>query len=305
MYTESTYEPTIIRTPHNRDNPYFMMTRAAAQDESLSWSARGLMAYLLSKPNHWRVLISDLQQKCGRDKVYSILNELIDAGYMTRETKQKGKRAGTTVEYQVHETPQLKQHDHFPAFQDTDFQDTENPLLDSIEKTGDKKEKREKSARPKSAQSNGRNHIEMFEAANNGNAQKWLDTWHDALTVPPAPLNGNSRVNALEQVEALQAMGYTLETWREYIQWRESKKKTTTWRFSVDDAHTWMAERLAVQQNQPKPAPKAFQPQYIKSENVTMILVNGQYQYVPGDQRESCKDDQRAAYAVTGENEHE
>lgn len=296
MDAESTYEPTIIRTPHNRDNPYFMMTRAAAQDESLSWAARGVLAYLLSKPGHWRVQVSDLEQQCGRDKVYAILKELVDTRYMERILTRRTDGRFGAYEYRVYETP-------LPEKPDTVSPDTVNPLLDSIENTEDKKEKREKSAPPKSGHSNGEAKGKKpippsyagFENGNDAAKQAWLDTWHQSCKAPPVMPTGTARLNALDQVDSLQKMGYTVELWGQYIAWREAKGKSTVWRWSVEEAH--MYPELSKQNEPAKPAPKAFQPQYIQSENVTMIMVNGQYQYVSGDQR--------AAYAVTGENDHE
>jgi hypothetical protein len=71
----------IIRASRN-EYTYVIISRATAQDRSLSWAARGVLAYLLSKPDDWQVDAGDLQQGCGRDKVYSLLAELIAAGYL-------------------------------------------------------------------------------------------------------------------------------------------------------------------------------------------------------------------------------
>jgi hypothetical protein len=75
---------TIIRANHGTEDPYFRHSRALAQDRSISWAARGVMGYLLSRFDQWKLQPKDLQQKCGRNKVYTILNELIDAGYIVR-----------------------------------------------------------------------------------------------------------------------------------------------------------------------------------------------------------------------------
>jgi len=62
-----------------------------AEDDRLSWSARGLLLYLLSKPDSWQVSVQQLQnvtarssKKTGRDGIYIIISELIEAGYVTR-----------------------------------------------------------------------------------------------------------------------------------------------------------------------------------------------------------------------------
>ena len=75
----------IIRSPRNAEHPYFSSARAAAQDENISYEAGGLLWYLLSKPDDWEVRIPDLQKNgAGRDKVYSMLKELKENGYITR-----------------------------------------------------------------------------------------------------------------------------------------------------------------------------------------------------------------------------
>lgn len=104
--------PNIIRTPHNSERPYFSMARSSAQDRRLSWEARGVLAYLLSKPDDWKVMIVDLQQGCGRDKAKAIIAELLAFGYITiANAKPDGKQAQDKKghfapnEYRVHEVP--------------------------------------------------------------------------------------------------------------------------------------------------------------------------------------------------------
>lgn len=76
---------TIIRTPKERH--YFSVSRATAQDATLSFEARGVLLYLLSKPDDWTVQIADLMREggIGRDKAKAILKELRAAGYIETE----------------------------------------------------------------------------------------------------------------------------------------------------------------------------------------------------------------------------
>jgi DNA replication protein DnaC len=60
-------------------------------DEQLTWEARGMLAFLLSKPPHWRVSVKHLinqteqaRKHLKRDGVHEVLRELIHAGYITR-----------------------------------------------------------------------------------------------------------------------------------------------------------------------------------------------------------------------------
>lgn len=97
-------EPTIIRAAH--DGPYFSMARDTAQDRNLSFEARGVLAYLLSKPDDWEIRVSDLKQQCGKTKVYRIIDELKTAGYLEdRERIQKPDGTFAYTPYILHERP--------------------------------------------------------------------------------------------------------------------------------------------------------------------------------------------------------
>ena len=63
-----------------------MIANGALGDERLSWKARGLLAYLLSKPDNWRVIVAHLvtQGPDGKTSVMAGLEELETAGYIRR-----------------------------------------------------------------------------------------------------------------------------------------------------------------------------------------------------------------------------
>jgi len=73
---------TIIRAP--RRDRFVIIEQHAIEDERLSWAARGLLGYLLSKPDDWKVLVNDLRKRgdLGRDGIYRLLRELRVTGYM-------------------------------------------------------------------------------------------------------------------------------------------------------------------------------------------------------------------------------
>jgi hypothetical protein len=102
---------TIIRAPRTSERPYFVTSRAAAQDKRLSWDSRGILWYLLSKPDDWEIRPETLEldlpggAKCGRDKVQRLLKELRSAGYLTFE-QENIKGVFQTGYYQLHEVPQ-------------------------------------------------------------------------------------------------------------------------------------------------------------------------------------------------------
>ncbi len=72
---------TIIRAP--RRQRFVVMDQRAVEDDRLSWAARGLLCYLLSRPDDWKVLVNDLRKRgnLGRDGIYRLLRELRTLGY--------------------------------------------------------------------------------------------------------------------------------------------------------------------------------------------------------------------------------
>jgi len=93
----------IVRV-RKRDESYTIMDPYFLSDERISWKAKGLLGYLLSKPSNWRVFVSDLvkRSKDGKDAVYSALKELEAAGYIERaQTRENGRITGyETVVYE-------------------------------------------------------------------------------------------------------------------------------------------------------------------------------------------------------------
>lgn len=97
--------PVIIRNP-NRER-YVIISKVGLEDERLSWKARGLLAYLLSKPDNWTVLVAHLvkQSPDGRASVRSGLMELREAGYITSERSRDDDGQFDGWETQVFEEP--------------------------------------------------------------------------------------------------------------------------------------------------------------------------------------------------------
>ena len=69
----------VKRLPNN----FVQMHKGFLEDASLSFKAKGILGYLLTKPDNWTVRISDLMNhaKDGRDSIYAGLKELQDRKY--------------------------------------------------------------------------------------------------------------------------------------------------------------------------------------------------------------------------------
>ena len=76
----------IIRVAHRR-KPYAVIDRRLLEDQRLGWAARGLLGYLLAKPDDWQLRVSDLCRRgdLGRDGIRRVLQQLQDYGYVRRE----------------------------------------------------------------------------------------------------------------------------------------------------------------------------------------------------------------------------
>lgn len=99
----------IIRGPRPESN-FYILDKRISQDKRLSWAARGLLIYLLGKPDNWRVSVTDLVNQTaesarasGRDAVYGMLKELQVAGYVTVEQPRKDDGTMGAVTYNISE----------------------------------------------------------------------------------------------------------------------------------------------------------------------------------------------------------
>jgi len=88
---------SIIRTFHNKENPWVELNKAALWDDRLSLAAVGLWSRCLSRPDNWKFHVTELAKRCkvGRKAIYGLISELINAGYAIRvdgyEKNEKGK----------------------------------------------------------------------------------------------------------------------------------------------------------------------------------------------------------------------
>ena len=107
---------SIIRSPRPESN-FYVLDKSISEDETLSWAARGLLVFLLGKPDNWRISVEHLKRQTansakptGRDGIYSLLMELMNAGYIRRTPvrDESGKMAGYDYfvsEHRLFESP--------------------------------------------------------------------------------------------------------------------------------------------------------------------------------------------------------
>lgn len=95
----------IIRTEKVQN--YSVIDNTVFKDRELSWKAKGLLCYLLSLPNDWKINVEDLITRStdGDKSTRTALNELISAGYITKETVRKKNGMIEGCNYVVREKP--------------------------------------------------------------------------------------------------------------------------------------------------------------------------------------------------------
>lgn len=99
-------DKSIIRTVKNAENPFVMIDRRIFENDGLSLKAKGLLGYLLSRPDNWTICMADLvnRTKDGKASVRSAMEELENCGYVTKVQLRDG-NLFNGYEYTVHELP--------------------------------------------------------------------------------------------------------------------------------------------------------------------------------------------------------
>ena len=112
---------------------FVQMHKGFFEDPRLSFKAKGILGYLLTKPDNWVVRISDLMNhaKDGRDSVYAGLKELHEYRYYHKVQARDVKGRLSHWECFICEVPMTTDKDFsiIPPF--TENTDTVTPLSDN------------------------------------------------------------------------------------------------------------------------------------------------------------------------------
>ena len=93
-----------IRRAKQRPERYYKLDHDIARDDRLTWEARGVLIYLLTKPDNWEANAQDLcnqvsgtRKPIGKTTMYNIFNELEEVGYMVRFQPRIRGRMGKAI----------------------------------------------------------------------------------------------------------------------------------------------------------------------------------------------------------------
>jgi len=139
--------PNIIR--QKRKANYTVIPNEMLNNTELSFKAKAILCYLLSKPDKWSVYLSQLAKAStdGYESVVSGMNELIAKRYVFRQPNSGVNPGGW--EYFVYDEPQLEEDSRLSEKPTRDFTDSEKPVtikerLDKVSNEIKEKEKSEK-----------------------------------------------------------------------------------------------------------------------------------------------------------------
>jgi hypothetical protein len=131
----------MIRKGKYKEN-YAVIPNSLAQHRGMSFEARGMLLYLLSKPGEWIVQETDLKREAeiGTHRVRRIIRELIEIGYLQKARRRKDDGTYMAVEYEVFPKPQPSivqkstvdnsSTDNQPHIKDRAIENTEQQYID-------------------------------------------------------------------------------------------------------------------------------------------------------------------------------
>lgn len=94
-------------TRQKRKDNFTVVNNEILQNPGLSWAAKGMLVYLLHLPDEWQINIADLsnRSKNGRDGTASVIKELMNSGYVTRQRSLTESKKFAGYDYTVNDEP--------------------------------------------------------------------------------------------------------------------------------------------------------------------------------------------------------
>lgn len=96
----------VIRNP--KKNRFVQINNSILESKDLSWRAKGVLAYLLSRPDFWEISareLEDISPTEGRDMVRNAIRELEGLGYVKKRAFRGPGGRMSGWEYWVSEEP--------------------------------------------------------------------------------------------------------------------------------------------------------------------------------------------------------
>lgn len=130
----SNNETTIFKALSLKDK-YYIGENKTAQDKIMSFELIGLIAYLSSLPDNWKINAKDIERTgCGKDKAYRLLNELKEHGFLNRIVHRYPDGRVEKYDYQFYAIKEDNpEYEPLPEYQETVNQETVKQNIQSKE----------------------------------------------------------------------------------------------------------------------------------------------------------------------------
>jgi len=124
---------SIIRVVKNKHNPYLIMNKTCLNDKRLSLKAKGLLCYLLSKPDNWYISTNEIvsNNSNGINSIWSAINELVRFGYMYKHRFRNQNGSFHSYNYLVYEHPDKSLSEKTITSPHSQNQSVGNPSVDN------------------------------------------------------------------------------------------------------------------------------------------------------------------------------
>lgn len=98
----------IVRVKKTKN--YTVMSNDHLRNNNLSWKAKGILSYILSLPDDWKLYQKELKSHStdGKTSTRSGFDELVTHGYITKHRERKEDGTFGEMIYTVRETPSIK-----------------------------------------------------------------------------------------------------------------------------------------------------------------------------------------------------
>ena len=205
--------PNIIR--QKRKANYTVIPNEMLNNTELSFKAKAILCYLLSKPDKWSVYLSQLAKAStdGYESVVSGMNELIAKNYVFRQPNSGVNPGGW--EYFVYDEPQIEDDSRLSEKPTRDFADSGKPLTNKDRLSKVKKDIKE-------------NLLTSYEEEEESSAMAshsvlpktdLFQTEPKSLKVTPTPNPPKGKSQVLEKPS-----GVSDQVWNDFIALRKAKR---------------------------------------------------------------------------------
>lgn len=98
-----------------KESAFVQIDKSAIYDDSISFKAKGILLYLLSRPDGWKFYETEIAKnaKDGLDSVRSGIKELIEAGYIERHRTRNEKGYLDQYDYTIYEVKPIRDEEPY------------------------------------------------------------------------------------------------------------------------------------------------------------------------------------------------